>query len=58
MMQDVDMKFNLGLTWQKQHSTRWRPFFISKLDLQFKEEITPAFGAHLCVVLKFKYFRK
>jgi hypothetical protein len=38
MMQDVQVKLNPGLQWQKQHSTRRRFFFASKLDLKFMEE--------------------
>jgi len=32
-MQDVNVKLNLGLSWQKQHSTRRWLFFTSKMDL-------------------------
>jgi len=40
MMEDVLVKLNPGLPWQKLHSTRRRIFFTSTLDLKFKEETT------------------
>jgi hypothetical protein len=37
MMQDVLVKLNPGLPWQKQHSTRKR-LFSQQIGLTFKEE--------------------
>jgi len=37
MMEDVGVKLNPGLPWQKLHSTR-RRLFTSKLGLKFEEE--------------------
>jgi hypothetical protein len=51
------LEIQSGIDMAKAAFNKMETFFIGKLDLQFKEEITPAFGAHSCVVLKFKYFR-
>jgi hypothetical protein len=37
MMQDVHVKLNPGLSWQKQHSTR-RRLFHQQIGLKFKGE--------------------
>jgi hypothetical protein len=37
MMQDVYLKVNPGLSWQKQHSTR-RRLFRHQIETKFKEE--------------------
>jgi hypothetical protein len=37
MAQDVHVKLNLGLPWQKQHSTG-RRLFHQQIGLKFKEE--------------------
>jgi hypothetical protein len=33
------VKLNTGLPWQKQHSTRRRLYFISKLDLNLRKKL-------------------
>jgi hypothetical protein len=41
MMQDVNVKLNPGLSWQKQHSTG-RRLFSPATGLKFKEETSEA----------------
>ena len=38
MMEDVLVKLNPGLLWQKLHSTRRGLFFTSKLDLELRKK--------------------
>jgi hypothetical protein len=36
-MQDIRVKLNQGLPWQKLHSTRRRLFFYQQMGLKFEE---------------------
>jgi len=49
MMQDVYVRLNPGLPWQKQHSARIR-FFTSKLDLNLGKKLLKCYiwGITLC----------
>jgi len=49
MMQDVIMKLNPGLPWQKQHSTRRRLFPPANWN-QFKEETSKGLHLEHCFV--------
>jgi hypothetical protein len=42
MIQDVHVKLNPGLPWQKQHSTR-RVFFTSKFDLNLRKKLVKCY---------------
>jgi hypothetical protein len=39
MMEDVLVKLNPGLPWQKLHSTRRRIFFTGTLDLKLRKKL-------------------
>jgi hypothetical protein len=48
MMQDVHVKFNPGLRWQKQHSTE--RLFYQHTGLKFKEQTGEVLRLDHCIV--------
>jgi hypothetical protein len=42
-MEDVLVKLNLGLLWQKLHSTRRGLFFTSTLDLKLEKKLVKCY---------------
>jgi predicted restriction endonuclease len=43
MMQDVQVKLNPGLPWQKQHSTRRRFFLPAKVNLNLRKKLVKSY---------------
>ena len=59
MMEDVRVKLNLGLLWQKLHSTRRGLFFTSTLDLKLRKKLVKCYIWGIAyMVLKLGCFRQ